>query len=218
MVSSGTATLLFDLDGTLTDPKAGIVNCILHACSAMGIAVPDPGTLTKYIGPPLLDSFATLLGGDRVAAARAVRLYRERYATLGLFENAVYEGIPEALRALRGTPTRRIFVATSKPTVFAEPIVTHFGLRGYFDGIYGSELDGNRSDKGDLLRHLLERERIDPAQATMIGDREHDILGARSCGVRSLGVLWGYGSRAELESAGAQGLCRRPAELPDCLV
>lgn len=213
MVRSGTATLLFDLDGTLTDPKAGIVNCIVHALHALGIDVPHPDTLTGFIGPPLLDSFAVLLGGDRTEAARAVQLYRERYATLGLFENAVYDGIPEVLRALREAPSRRMFVATSKPREFAEPIMTRFGLRGYFEGIYGSELDGTRTDKGHLLRHLLDTERIDPAQATMIGDRAYDILGAKSCGLRSVGVLWGYGSRAELESAGAQGLCGLPADL-----
>ena len=205
--------ILFDLDGTLTDPRDGIVRCIQYALERLGLE-PRPETdLLHYIGPPLRESFCELLNtNDEVALAQAVNVYRERYSTIGLLENEVYAGIPEALSALceRGD---MLFVATSKPGLYAQQILEHFGLAGYFRRIWGCELDGTRADKGELIAHLLEREKLMPAETVMIGDRSHDAVGARANGVVPVGVLWGYGDEAELLSARCKALVRTPAEL-----
>ena len=204
--------ILFDLDGTLTDPKDGITRCIAHALERMGHDVPALDALTFAIGPPLRASLARLMAiDDRDAVERAIAHYRERFADVGLFENAVYDGIPEALDALGGTP---LFVATSKPQVYAERIVRHFGLDRHFTAIHGCELDGTREDKRDLLDHLFAVHGIAPKDAVMIGDRGADMRAARHHGVAALGVRWGYGSEDELREAGAQLLCDRPTDLP----
>ncbi len=208
--------MLFDLDGTLTDPKEGIVGSILYALDALGIAVPEED-LGWCIGPPLAGSFARLLGTDDPhKVRRAVDLYRERFSARGLYENRVYEGIPECLAALRGGGAR-LLVATSKPEPFARRILDHFGLTDAFEGIYGSSFDGSLSDKGDLIAALLVAEGLDPTAVTMVGDREHDGRGAAGSGVRFLGVLYGYGSRDELLGAGAIALCESPCEIPATL-
>lgn len=209
--------IFFDLDGTLTDPKPGITRSIQYALGKLDRVVPSEDDLTWCIGPPLRASFVTLLGGEELADS-AVLLYRERFADIGLYENAVYPGIAAMLSALRAVPLR-LFVATSKPVVFAERIIDHFGLRTYFERVFGSELDGTRADKGELLGFALAETGVDPARAVMIGDRKHDVIGARRREMnRSIGVIYGYGSRAELLEAGADHLCATPQEILDDLL
>jgi phosphoglycolate phosphatase len=203
--------VLFDLDGTLTDPREGIVACIQHALASLLRPVPDESALLKFIGPPLRDCFRELLGSDDGVEA-AVAAYRDRFRAVGMLENAVYEGIPEALATLR-TRGARLYVATSKPRVFAERILEHFDLAKHFTATYGSELDGTRSDKRELIAHVLAESRLSPHSTVMVGDRSHDVLGARANAVLPVGVLWGYGSREELTAAGAERLCVDPSEL-----
>lgn len=207
---------LFDLDGTLTDPKTGITRCIQYALERMGRPIPEADALTWMIGPPLVTGFTKLLGGPE-DAPEAVRLYRERFSDVGLFENEVYPGIPEVLQTLQGSGVR-LFVATSKPHVFARRIVEHFGLSSFFREVYGSELDNRNADKRDLIRHILDQERFDPWDAVMIGDREHDAIGARANGIAPIGVTWGYGSRQELTEAGVTCLVSRPDELVELVL
>jgi phosphoglycolate phosphatase len=203
--------LLFDLDGTLTDPKQGIVACIRHALSCMDVEISADIKLESYIGPPLRDTFRSLCGDDSDVEV-AVGFYRERFSTIGLFENRIYDGIPLCLEQLRAK-VQTIHLATSKPTIYAEQIIQHFGLERYFDVIYGSELDGRLGDKTELINHILKREKLDAANTVMIGDRSFDVVGARNNNVRAIGVLWGYGSEAELDLAGAHQMCSHPAEL-----
>ena len=209
--------VLLDLDGTLTDPRVGIVACLQHALHRLGRPCPPPADLVAFIGPPLRESFGRLLDTDEGSAIdEAVTLYRERFAAIGLFENIVYQGVPEALAELRGLGMT-LYVATSKAHTFARRIVEHFGLGSFFAGVYGSELDGTRADKAELIAHVLQREALASTSTVMVGDRAHDVRGARARGVFPVGVLWGYGSRAELTSAGAGILCERPALLPALL-
>ncbi len=209
--------LLFDLDGTLTDPKIGIVTCIKYALARLSAPVPADAALASYIGPPLRQSFAQLLGPDGAEQVEeAVSLYRERFATTGLFENHVYPGIPDTLRYLRGRAAS-MHVATSKPTVYAQRIIEHFGLAEFFDGVYGSELDGARADKSELLAYVLAREKLAAGAVMMIGDRSHDVIGALRNGIRPVGVLWGYGAHEELSAAGAHILCDTPGMLRSLL-
>jgi phosphoglycolate phosphatase len=205
-------TVFFDLDGTLTDPKEGITRSIQYALERLSALVPEMDDLLWCIGPPLRASLAQLLNGDDDAAGEALALYRERFAETGLYENAVYAGIPDVLKVLK-SQGKRLFVATSKPHVYAERIVEHFGLGDYFEIVFGSELDGTRVEKTDLLQYVIAQTETDPSEAVMIGDREHDMLGARNNGLSRIGVLYGYGSEAELRAAGAEQLVSSPAEL-----
>jgi phosphoglycolate phosphatase len=206
-------TIFFDLDGTLTDPKPGITRSIQYALQKLDLPVPTQDELTWCIGPPLRASFVTMLGGERLAD-RAVTLYRERFADVGLYENSVYPDIERVLATLRASP-HRLFVATSKPRIFAERIIDHFGLTGRFEYVFGSELDGTRVNKGDLLAYAIDTAGVDPSQALMIGDRSHDMVGARNNGIRGIGVLYGYGSEEELVGAGASHVCASPRALLD---
>ena len=204
--------IYFDLDGTLTDPKIGITRSIQYALEKLGHpAIPSEDELTWCIGPPLHASFTRMLGHDR-SSDQAVLHYRERFADIGIFENSLFADIPDILSAL-ARPDRRLFVATSKPVVFAERIIDHFGLRNHFERVFGSELDGTRGDKSHLLKYALEETSIDPSRAIMIGDRSHDIIGARNNGMNAIGVLYGYGSEAELTQAGALHVCASPKGL-----
>ena len=205
--------IYFDLDGTLTDPKPGITRSIQYALERLGRPVPAEDDLIWCIGPPLHASLKKLTGTDALAD-QALLLYRERFADIGLFENEVFPGIEDTLSALAASG-KRMFIATSKPAVYAERIVDHFGLKPYFERVFGSELDGTRTDKTDLLRYALEIARVDPRRATMIGDRGHDMIGARNNGMTAIGVLYGYGSRDELEDAGAHRICETHRELVD---
>lgn len=211
--------LLFDLDGTLTDSRPGIIACIQHALDRAGAPSPTEAELQRLIGPPLRDSFAALLAAERDApcVTVAIEAYRERFTAIGMFENAVYEGIPAALDELARNGAR-LYVATSKPRVYAERILDHFGLATRFAAIFGSELDGRLGDKSELIAHALERTGIDAASTVMIGDREHDMLGAVRNGVFPAGVLWGYGTDAELRGAGAKRLLVVPGDIPRMLL
>ena len=205
-------TLLVDLDGTLTDNYPGISRSIVYALERMGHPPPAPSDLRHCVGPPLRGSFARLLDTDDVATVeQAIALYRERFSDVGWRENIVYDGIVEIMPALAGAASR-MFLCTSKPDVFARRIVTLFGLDQHFTGVYGVDLAGTLDDKVKLIAHLAARENVALEHAIMIGDREHDVRAARMNGARSIGVLWGYGSRQELASADA--IVVTPAELP----
>ena len=209
--------LFFDLDGTLTDSRPGIINGMRYAMAAMGLAVPEEHALLRFIGPPTHDAFRELLSSsDPDLNARAIGIYRERYAKVGLYENSVYPGVAEGLSALAEAGAT-LFVVTSKPEVFANQIIDHFELRRHFKHVYGSELSGERSNKGDLIAHVLTCERL-TNEPWMIGDRLHDIRGAKLNALRSAGVLWGYGSRDELAEAGADALFAAMPELVDALI
>ncbi len=206
-------TLLFDLDGTLTDPKEGITRCIAHALACMGHAPPPLEDLLFAIGPPLRPTFGRLLAtDDRELIEAALAAYRERFATIGLYENALYANIRESLQAAHDNG-HRLFLATSKPHVYANRILDHFGIAPLFSGVYGSELDGHHDDKGELIAHLISSEGLAAADCRMFGDRSHDVIGARKNGIDTIGVSWGYGSEAELRRAGAVAVCPAPDRL-----
>ncbi|WP_274650171.1 HAD family hydrolase [Paenibacillus humicola] len=210
-------TLLFDLDGTLTDPKEGITNSIVYALRRFEIHVDDPDRLKPFIGPPLAGSFRERFGFSEAEAARAVSYYREYFSEKGLFENELYAGVPELLEELKHTGFR-LLIATSKPAVYAGRIADHFGIGAYFEHIGGSELDGTRSDKTELIAHLLGEFGIEAGSAAMIGDRKHDIVGARNNGVAGIGVGYGYGSERELREAGASAYAPDIAALKKMLL
>ncbi|MBW4080731.1 HAD family hydrolase [Paenibacillus sp. S150] len=209
-------SILFDLDGTLTDPKEGITKSVEYALGKFDIAVEHPDLLLPYIGPPLYDSFVDIQGFNTENALQAVEFYRERYRTLGMFENAVIPGIPQLLEELKDRGFD-LYVATSKPTVFAEEIIRHYGLEKYFRHVAGSNLDGTRSKKKEVIQHVLAENGIAAEEALMIGDREHDIIGAQACGVASIGVLVGYGSETELRTAGADYIARNVKEIGEII-
>jgi phosphoglycolate phosphatase len=214
-VSKARQTIFFDLDGTLTDSRPGIVRCVQYALNELDLPAPAENELLWCVGPPLKESFAKLLGpnGD---ADRAVALYRERFAEVGLFENSVYPGIEEVLASLRAAGVR-LCVATSKAHVFATRIVEHFGLSRYLDDVFGAELTGVRSDKSELLAYALEVMGLQGRHVAMVGDRSHDMVGARNNGMYGVGVLYGYGNLAELESAGADRIVAEVAGLSGLL-
>ncbi|MEE9384942.1 MAG: HAD family hydrolase [Nannocystaceae bacterium] len=203
-------SVLLDLDGTLTDPKIGITSSIRYALDKLGEDVPPANELTWCIGPPLLESFTKLVGQQR--ASRAIAYYRERFSTRGLYENRPYPGVRELLSALSDSNTR-LFVASSKPEVYVRRILEHFGFLTFFETVFGSTLDGLRADKTDLLRFALAEGKIPAADATMVGDRRYDIVGARNNNISAIGVLYGYGSRQELAEAGAHAFAESPAAL-----
>jgi phosphoglycolate phosphatase len=207
--------IYFDLDGTLTDPKPGITRSIQYALQRLDHhTIPTEDELTWCIGPPLRSSFVRLLGDH--AADRAVALYRERFSDIGLYENGVYDGIDDVLTELRASG-HRLFVATSKAHVFADRIIDHFRLRRHFERVFGAELDGTRADKSHLLEYALKEVSVDPARTLMIGDRSHDMIGAKNNGMKGIGVLYGYGSREELLGAGAQQVCATPGAILGCI-
>lgn len=195
--------ILFDLDGTLTDPAVGITQSVAYALKKFGIEVDDISSLNHFIGPPLLDSFMEHYGFSEEKARTAIDYYRERFRVKGLYENVVYDGVENMLEAMKKSG-REIILATSKPEPFAKEILRHFGLDKYFLFIAGSNFDGTRTAKAEVIEYALESVGVtDKSSAVMIGDRKHDIIGAQKTGLDSIGVLFGYGSREELEAAGA---------------
>lgn len=207
------AHLLFDLDGTLTDPKTGITRCIQYALTALGRDAPHADDLEWCIGPPLRHSFARLLDStDEGLVTQALLLYRERFAETGLYENRVYEGIPEVLSALR-RQGYRLFLATAKPRIFAERILDHFDLADFFETIHGSDLNGQLTDKPSLVRHILATEGLPPDRTMIIGDRKYDIIGGKANGLQTGAVTYGYGSREELEAEAPDLLFDTPEQL-----
>jgi phosphoglycolate phosphatase len=206
------STLLVDLDGTLTDPAEGIIGCFRLALEALGRIAPPAAELHWIIGPPLRGCFAEALGGEG-DPEEALQLYRGRYSTDGLFEAVVYDGVKETLTDLRAAGTR-LFLCTAKPLVYAERILSHFDLERHFEAAYGDELGGRFQDKADLIAHILERERLEPDDCCMWGDRKHDVLAASRHGIPTIGALWGYGGADELRAAGAATLCEAPSHVP----
>ncbi len=209
-------TLLFDLDGTLTDSAPGIINCFRHALNSMGFD--EPEDIMRVVGPPLYDSFAEFCGMNSEQVLEAVRIYRSRYADIGLFENNVYDGIPEMLSRLKDNG-KRLLVATSKPEVFAVRILEKFELAQFFDVIGGADINGSRNEKSEVIEYVLSRAGItDRSDVLMIGDRKHDIIGAKKCGIRCMAVLWGYGCTAEFTQYGADIIANTPQDAADIII
>lgn len=215
----GYENILFDLDGTLTDSAPGILNCVQNALSVMGIS--EPENIMRFVGPPLYESFASFCGMNEEQVIEAVRLYRERYTDIGLFENSVYDGVPEMLERLKNGG-RRLFVATSKPEVFAVRILDRFGLSDFFEVIGGADIvgsRGSRNEKDEVIEYVLEQAgQPDRSTVLMIGDRKHDIIGAEKCGVHCMAALWGYGSEEEFYEYGADYIAKTPQEAADMIL
>ncbi|PFD74683.1 phosphoglycolate phosphatase [Bacillus cereus] len=206
-------TFLFDLDGTLTDPKEGIINSVLYALKKVGIEELHVSELDSFIGPPIQQSFIERYNMSEGEVERAVFYFREYLKQRGLFENNVYEGIPDLLQQLKSS-ANRLFVATSKPTVFAKQVLEHFQLTDYFEDIVGSNLDGTRIKKEEIIAHILQtNEELNKEEIVMIGDRKHDIIGANRNEIASIGVLYGYGSETELTEVGATHIANDVKEL-----
>lgn len=212
------STILFDLDGTLTDPHLGITRCIQFALSELGYPSPNTSELLWFIGPPIQESFSQLLNTtDLRVIQEAIALYRQRFSTIGLLENNLYPRIVEILAAIRFAGYQT-FVATSKPLIYASRIIEHFGLSSLFDGVYGSELDGTRSVKSDLINHILFTENLNPNYVVMVGDRKHDMIGAKNNGLTAIGVTYGYGTEAELIAHGADLIAHTPDDISRLIV
>ncbi|MDR1664807.1 MAG: HAD family hydrolase [Clostridiales bacterium] len=210
--------ILFDLDGTLTDPKTGITKSVQYSLKAFDIHVTDIDSLISFIGPPLRDSYKKYYGFNDEKVENAVVKYREYFSEKGIFENTPYQGIDTMLENLHNAG-KYLIVATSKPVVYAEKILKHFNLHQYFCFISGSELDGRRSKKSEVLRYALENMNIsEHEECVMVGDREHDIIGAKEIGMESIGVLYGYGDFFELKSVGATLIAENVNDLTKMLV
>ena len=198
--------VIFDLDGTLTDPKIGIVTCIQFALSELGYKSPPGDRLLWCIGPPLKDIFSQLIGtNDEIELGRAMSIYRDRFSNIGIFENSLYPQIPEILQEIRSAGYAT-YIATSKPHIYATRIVEHFQIARLFNRVYGSELDGTRSNKGDLIRHILQLENLPTDRTIMVGDRYYDTMGAKQNGLYSIGVTYGYGTETELRNCGTDAI------------
>ncbi len=209
--------VLFDLDGTLTDSGPGVTGCVRKALEKMGKPVPPPETLRRFIGPPLFDSFTKLCGLGPAEADRAVEFYRAFYNDGGVFDNAVYDGIPETLEALRGAGVR-LAVATSKPESMAKVVLGHFGLTKYFDFFSAADESDRSGGKEKLILPVLERAACAPERAAMVGDTKFDAAGARKAGTRFVGVLYGFGTEEEMRGEGAELFARAPGDIVRLLV
>lgn len=205
-------TVLFDLDGTLTDPAPGIIGSFRQALADLGHEPPPSEDLRWIIGPALRLSFPKVMG-EGADPEPAVARYRVHYGSGGMFDLTLYEGMPEAVAAIRKA-SQRMFVCTAKPEPYALPIVERFGYAPFFERVYGAALDGSLDDKADIIAKIIAEQGIDPARTVMIGDRMHDIHAARRHGMASIGVAWGYGGEEELTAAGATAICHRPEDLP----
>lgn len=209
--------ILFDLDGTVTEPFEGITNCVAYALKHFGIEVEDKSTLRPFIGPPLIESFQEFYGFSKEQADEATKKYRELYNVEGIFQNELYKGMEELLAFLK-EQGKTVVLATSKPDVFANRILSYFKIDQYFDFVAGSEINGGRNTKIAVIQYALDQTGItDVSQAVMVGDRKFDILGAQHFGMDSVGVLYGHGSREELEQAGATKIVETVSELKNLL-
>ena len=204
--------IFFDLDGTLTDPGQGITNSVMYALEHFGIQVRDRRELYRFIGPPLTDAFRQYYGFSQTQAREALRLYRVYFADRGIFENELYPGVPRMLGALREAGLR-LAVATSKPEEYAARILEHFQIDGFFELLAGNTLQEERPTKGEVIAYALKKLSLLPEEAVMVGDRSHDVIGAAENGMAAVGVLYGYGSRRELEDAGAVRIAATVEEL-----
>lgn len=207
---------LFDLDGTITDSEMGITNSVKHALKKYGIEETDQDKLRKFVGPPLADSFMKYYGFTKEQAQKGIEYYREYYTNGGMFENEVYDGIPELLQKLKDAG-KVLIVATSKPELFAKQILEHFDLSKYFDCIAGASMDESRVNKDEVIAYALDLYGISEhkEEMVMIGDREHDIFGAKKNDLDSIGVLFGFGDLKELKAAGADYIVEHPLEIFD---
>ncbi len=219
MVGRDFEFILFDLDGTLTDSGPGILNCLEYALEDQGIPIPERDQMRALLGPPLVDTFRDVFGMNSQQIAQAIDKYRERYHDIGLFENSVYEGVPELLAELQDAGLR-MATATSKPEYSATRILQHFELDQYFEFIGAAALDGTRDSKSLVIKHTLENTNTSPTSHNMImiGDRRHDVHGAREHGIDTIGVLWGYGDAIELEDAGVTDLATNTENLKNLLI
>ena len=210
--------LFFDLDGTLTDPGLGITNAVMYSLEKYGIPLPERESLYKFIGPPLFQSYQLYFGFSEEKSVEAVKFFREYFSVKGLFENEVYPGIPQLLEKLRSAG-KTLCIATSKPEKFAEEILEHFDLAKYFHHICGAAFDESRGSKHEVIEYAIGRcGNPDRSRILMIGDREHDILGAKASGLASAGVLYGYGDRAEHQAAGADYIAESVEKLGEMLL
>lgn len=214
----GYTTLLFDLDGTLTDSAEGILNCVRLALDTLGITETDQKRLFSFIGPPLSESFKRLYGIEGEPAKKALRVFREHYEQSGKLENRVYDGIPKLLQNLKNA-NYRLILATAKPEIFSASIMEHFELDCYFDFMYGCNEKIKRINKADVIRDLIAAHPdITRENTIMIGDRDHDVLGAAQNGLDCIGVLYGFGDREELQNAGAKYIVETVNELQELLI
>ena len=209
--------IFFDLDGTLTDPAEGITNSVAYALRKLGIDEPDRKKLDLFIGPPLIDSFMRYYGFTHELSVKAVEYYREYFGPKGIYENAVFEGIPEMLEELK-KEGKKLYLATAKPEPYALEIVKHFDLLKYLDGLYGSTMTEERTRKDEVIAYALEKTKLNKNDVIMVGDRMHDIKGASENGLKSIGVLFGYGSLAELTDAGADYIVKTVTDLKNILI
>ncbi|WP_261829899.1 HAD family hydrolase [Inconstantimicrobium mannanitabidum] len=210
--------ILFDLDGTLTDSGVGIINSVEYALQKCGIEVKDKNELYKFVGPPLTDSFEMYYDFSKEEANTAIKYYREYFREKGMFENLVYDGIEKLLKELK-VNNKKLIVATSKAEVFAKQILEHFNIAEYFSYIAGSNLDGTRVKKAEVIKYALESCNIEDLSKTiMVGDREHDIIGAKEVGLKCIGVLYGYGDRSEFEKAGADFIVETVSDVEQVLL
>lgn len=210
--------ILFDLDGTLTDSGDGIINSVAYSLDKLGVPFADRAQLYRFIGPPLVDSYEEIFGFSHEKAQTAVEYYREYYRDRGIYENSVYDGIEDVLKRLSAAG-RTLLVATAKPEEFANRILDHFHLTHYFSEIVGATFDGVRLRKDQVIAHAIALGGItDVTNAVMIGDREHDVLGAKKYGMDCIGVLFGYGSREELNAAGAAYIAETPGDIASLLL
>ncbi len=211
-------TILFDLDGTLTDPGVGITKSVEYALNRYGITVSDRTELYPFIGPPLVDSFQKYYGFSKEKSIDAVEVYREYFRAKGMFENEVYPGIPELLKTLKQAG-KTLLVASSKPEEFVLTILRHFGLLEYFDFVGGAAMDESRAKKEDVLKYVLQQAKVtDPSTAIMVGDRKFDVHGAHAFGLDAIAVTYGYGSVEELTAAKPEYLADSPARIRDVLL
>lgn len=209
--------ILFDLDGTLVDSGIGVINSVIYSLKKYGIEVADREELNKFMGPPLHESFQDYYGFSEEEAKTAVEYYREYYRDKGIFEYAVYEGIEDLLKTLSDAG-KTIIVATSKPEVFAKKVLAHAGLSKYFAYIAGANLDGSRTKKDEVISYALGMvNAMDKSKAVMIGDREHDMIGAKKAGIDAIGILFGYGTRDELVRAGAKAIAKKARDIAELL-
>ncbi len=211
--------ILFDLDGTLTDSAEGITKCVQYALKALGVDEPDLNKLRPFIGPPLIESFMKFYGMTEEEARTGTAKYRERFAGTGIYENKIYTGVPEMLAQLK-QQGYTLAIATSKPAVFARRVADYFNITQYFDYISGPDFNGSLPTKADVVADVLAHfnlEGTQKAQALMIGDRRHDILGAKACGIKAVGVTYGYAAPGELEEAGADFIVDTPQEIAELI-
>lgn len=207
--------ILLDLDGTLSDNSKGIFKGVINALEYFNIEYRE-SDLNSFIGPPLLDSFMNNYNMDKTQALKAVEVYREYYSVDGLYENTLYDGVKNALSALK-SEGKKLYLTTAKPQVFAEKIMVRFGIDHYFEGLYGATLDTSRIHKEDIIKHVIMSNKLEKRVTIMVGDRYHDIEGAKINGIDSIGVTYGFGSRSELEKAGANFVIDNISELLEIL-